>query len=408
MKLKRFGFLRHYRKIRIEGLNLSKIVNKCIKNGIILKDLIWEDSVQSTVTIKGEDFERFRREAGNSYRMTVLEEGGIIPVFKNLKSQLISVLGAFLLGALLFYQGFFIAEIRVDGYTKTTEAEIRETLTEAGLYEGARKPDSYEEVKAALYENHDTVTWVGIFERGRLVEVTIAEADDENETEVSDTTPVDIVAERTGIVEKIIPLQGNAMVQKGDYVNKGDLLISGTFEYQSTDYSRGDKVFRMYSHADGQVMAKIPRQVTFYIQNAERVKEKTGRSVPGLYIRLGDLEIDTARKLYRYEASRREETTIIDIAKPLPLKISTVRICQVNLRNEPVTPDKLRRVTEAAVRQYAKDNLEKHEMVLSSTISFRERENLMEAVVFMENLEDIGVDKKIKVKKNQKDEEKTQ
>ena len=57
MKLKKFGFLRHYKKIKVEGTDLNGIVNKCMKNGIPMRNLKWKDPLESTVEIKGEDFQ---------------------------------------------------------------------------------------------------------------------------------------------------------------------------------------------------------------------------------------------------------------------------------------------------------------------------------------------------------------
>lgn len=61
--MKKFGFLRHHRKIRIEGTELHKIVNKCIKNDITLKDLRCKDTLESTVCVKDEDYSRLRKAA---------------------------------------------------------------------------------------------------------------------------------------------------------------------------------------------------------------------------------------------------------------------------------------------------------------------------------------------------------
>lgn len=55
----------------------------------------------------------------------------------------------------------------MDGYIGLTETELRQTLAEAGIREGERKPDSYDDAKAALYKNHREITWVSIFEDGR-------------------------------------------------------------------------------------------------------------------------------------------------------------------------------------------------------------------------------------------------
>ena len=396
--------MRHHRKIRIEGMDLPGIVNKCIRNGILLKDLRYKDQLESTVEVKDDDYHRLKNIAGHSYRMTTISEGGTIPFLNKIKSNIPTIIGAFLLGALIFYQGLFVAEIRVDGYRSITEAEIRQTLADAGLEEGIRKPENYDDIKAALYENHRKITWVRIYEDGRSIKVNIAEAGRAEEAEKKDMTPAHIVATRSGFIEKITPLQGNARVQKGDYVNKGDILISGRYKYQSTDYSKGDGFFYMYSHAEGQILAKVPRQVTFYMQKAQPSEKITGRSIPGLYIRIGDMQIDTAKMMNRYEISVRSEAVLMDLVQPLPLKISFVKVKETEAKKRRISPEKRKAVTEAAIRQYKREEMTRGEEIVSYDIEFSETENLIIADVFMEVLEDIGEERKIDMKKEEKSE----
>ncbi len=374
----------------------------------MLKDLRYGDQTESTVEIKDEDYERLRRLAGHSYRMSGLGEGGLVPFIKSMKNNVFSIIGAFLIGALIFYQGTFIAEIRVDGYGSLTESEIRQTLKDAGVYEGVKKPEEYDHVKAALYENHEEITWVSIYEDGRHLKVTIAEAGKAKAAPSEDKTPADIVAARSGMIEKVLPLQGNAMVKKGDYVNEGDILISGDFEYQSTDYSRGDGFFNMYSHAKGQALAKVPRQVEFYMSRAQRTERLTGKLIPGVYIKIGDFEIDTVRPFYSYERSVRNEKSLLKVIKPLPFELSLVTTAEAEIKEKNISEEKQKSVIEAAIRQYERDVLKDGEEIAYYEIDYSKTKNLIKATVFMEVLEDIGEEKEIKVKKEEKEEEKSQ
>ena len=111
----KFGFLKHYRKIKIEGVDPKKILNKCLKHKITLEDLRWKNDITYTVRLQGEDYKRLKQLAGHNCKLTVLKEGGAIPLLQRLKRNIAAVAGAFLLGTLLFYQSMFIAEIQVDG-----------------------------------------------------------------------------------------------------------------------------------------------------------------------------------------------------------------------------------------------------------------------------------------------------
>jgi len=401
VKWKRFGFLRHYRKIKIEGFNLSNVVNKCIGRGISLRHLRWKTPLESTVEVSGEQYDELKRAAGNSYRFTVIGEGGAFFLFKSMKANTAAITGAFLLGALIFYQSIFVAEIRIDGYSSISEENLHRTLAEAGLYEGVRKPEDYGAVKEALYDEFDNITWVSIFENGQLVEVQIAEAAETEEAKMSDETPTDIVAGASGTVETILPLTGNACVKKGDYVSEGDLLISGTYEYQSTDYSRGDEIFTMYSHADGQVIAKVPLRLTYYLEKNERKLEKTGSSFWGIYIKIGDAEIDTAVKMNRYEVSERSERTVLDIVRPIPVTISFIKIEEAIAKESRQSEENLQKVVDAAVRQYARENFDDGESISTQSVEYTDEAGVIRAEVMLEVLQDIGVEQEIDVKEDE-------
>ena len=407
MKWMKFGFLKHYRKIKIEGVDPKRILNKCLKYRITLRDLRWKNDISYTARLQGDDYERLKRLAGHTYQLTVLKEGGAVPLLQRLKRNIAAVVGAFFLGALLFYQSLFIAEIHVDGYRSLDETEVLATLREAGIFEGARKQGEYGAAKELLYRTYDTLTWVSFYEEGRLLHVDLAEGGEHNKsTEKADDTPVDIVASQSGMIRQILPLQGNAKVQKGDYVNQGDLLISGRFRYNSTDYSRGDKEFTKYMHAQGRVLAKVPCRLEYYFEKKQRQKTETGNYFHGIAIHLGDFDFDSTRGWGGYEASVRKEHRLFEFVRPLPFSLRLVTVKEVSLSERGRTPESLQKIVAAALRDYEKHSLKEGERILSQEINYTESENLIKADALLEVERDIGVEKKIDAKKEEKAEKK--
>ena len=85
--------------------------------------------------------------------------------------------------------------------------------------------------------------------------------------------------------------------------------------------------------------------------------------------------------------------------KPLPVCIKLVRINEVKIEEEPQDIGNLGKVIDAVLRQYAKDNLNKEERILDSSVDYSESEGLIKADVMLEVLEDIGTEKYIKIVK---------
>ncbi|HIT99160.1 MAG: sporulation protein YqfD [Anaerovoracaceae bacterium] len=401
----KFGFLKHYRKIKIEGINLLVVINKCIKHRITLRNLKCRNEVEYTAELKREDCDRLKDITGSKYRITVIKEGGILPLFKKIKYNVITIAGAFLLGALIFYQSLFIAEIRVDGCQSISEADIRETLRSAGIYEGARKAENYEEAEVMLHKEYENITWASIYDEGRLINVKISETDSAEKDERQERTeekeaPCNIVAAKAGIIENITPLTGNAQVEKGDYVNEGDILISGKFEYKTSNYSRKEEEGVMYSHAEGKVMARVPEHFTYYFEKKKRAREYTGNYFFGIKFKVGDLCLDTVSGRGGYEVSETESKEIFNISKVFPASLEIVKIREVKLKEETVSRDDIQKVVDASLRQYQKDNMDEGESILESSIEYGETAGLIKASVFAETLIDIGEERDLKKEKN--------
>ncbi|NLD18989.1 MAG: sporulation protein YqfD [Clostridiales bacterium] len=390
--------MRHYKRIKLEGNDLTGLVNRCIRKGITLRSLKWHDPLESTFEFKGDDSEKIKKIAGHSYKITVLREGGFVPAFRTMKTNIAAIIGAFLVGALIFYQGLFVAEIRVSGYENISETEIRQTLKSVGLYEGARKQGTYEDVKKALFANYENITWASIYEKGRLVEVDIAQAKRVYQGEKNKETPAHIVATKSGMIEQILPLKGSAVVQKGDYVKEGDILISGKYEYQSSDYSKGDKIFKLYSHAEGRVLARVPESQTYYFEKNVRNLEPTGKMLPGIYVKIGDFELDTTDGHRSFETSQKTFYKAFSFVRPIPLQLYFTRVREVKAVERPQKTEEMQTVAEAALRQYERENLGKNEMILDSSFSFHEEANTIRVSAMLELLEEIGEEKHINQK----------
>ena len=91
--------------------------------------------------------------------------------------------------------------------------------------------------------------------------------------------------------------------------------------------------------------------------------------------------------------------------KPLPVKISLIKIQEVEIKERHRDMNKVKEVVEAAVRQYQKDNLKEGEEILAQNIDYSESQGVIKADVLLEVLEEIGAEKIIKVKEEEKTEE---
>ena len=103
----------------------------------------------------------------------------------------------------------------------------------------------------------EELSWMSINLYGTRLEVVVREAVESPEI-MDDEGFYDVSSEADGIITQVEPLAGEAAVQEGDTVARGEVLISGLISIQPPQYS--DQPVRYYPvHARGRVYARTWR-----------------------------------------------------------------------------------------------------------------------------------------------------
>ena len=219
----RGSFLEYYKEIKIEGFEQQKLLTQCIKSGIVLRDIHIQNDIEMTIKIMDWDYSKFQKLVKNRYQVTILRENGYKPIFKRIVSKRSTIVGLILFILLMYYQSSFVSEIRVFGYKSFNESAIRESLREAGFFEGCSKSVDVNKVKLYIYKDLNNIAWVGVKYIGNMAEVIIVEGAITPKP-VDITKPCHIVATKEGYVEKVIAKEGKIALGKGAYANVGDVL----------------------------------------------------------------------------------------------------------------------------------------------------------------------------------------
>lgn len=391
------AFTEHYKKIKIEGFRLDRLLDKCIKNHIHLKNIRFVNDIEIHLMISSRDLKKLQKLAKKSYKITVLGEGGYKYGLKRLWKRKITLLGILIFAAFLYYQSLFVAEIRVNGYESIDEPHLRQTLAEAGLYEGCRKKIDLNKVKIRLYEEYEQIVWAGVEFEGNRAVVSIAEGEKTLKTDVAKKKPCHIVADRPGYISKIVPIEGQRAVRDGTYVKKGDILITGEIPLQKTTYgteSEGQE--KTYVHGEGLVEARIPERIIFCAPRYERIKKRTGRKHWSIAVNGHSL----SEKMSSYKTSVKKTKNLIHMVKPFPLKIDAVVIEEAVLFDREIKNRELKRAVNASIRQYVKENLPKKAQILNKSLNFSREKNIINIGVTLETLQQIGTEEEIIVDKS--------
>ncbi len=135
------------------------------------------------------------------------------------------------------------------GTEKIDNNELIEDLKNMGLKRGAlRSRVNTNEIINDVRLKRKDISWIGIELKGVNAIVNIVEAENKPKL-IDDQDYCSIVATKDAQIVKISAQNGSAVVNEGDIVTKGDVLIAGWMEGKFTG--------TRYVHASGIVKGKV-------------------------------------------------------------------------------------------------------------------------------------------------------
>lgn len=387
---RRFSSLHNFRKVRIEGFEQHRLLSRCVNEGIMLRNLRVENDISMVCEILNEDWEQFLLLTKKSYRISILRERGYRAAARWLFSKRVTMVGLVLFFAILYYQANFVAEIRISGYERIQESQIRQALAELGLYEGCSKDLDLTDVKTKMFQKLDALSWIGIQYKGSLAEVTIVEGTLDRKN-VDQTVPTHVVAAKDGYIEKVIPRDGLQIAQDGAFVRKGDIVISGIIPIEDKSYTnrKPEELIRQV-HANGDVKARIIYRFHCYQEKNEIIKKKTGKKYMGVSLQVGNFSLDTSTLYWPYEASLRNEQKLFSTVRPIPVNLSLVQVSEVKQTKRQRTEEEIKKTAFTQARQLQKENIPEKAQILNKSLKFEPKENIIEVIIMMQALEEIG------------------
>lgn len=221
-------------RVRLQGKNLEKMINMALSRGIFINDVKRkEDGIHFKV--RSSAFSALKSIADeNGYQLEVTDKEGL-PFYRALlKRRLGFVAGALIFIISLYLLSSFVWFVDVIGHKQVDQNRILLAAARYGLYQGAAKWDfSRTEVEEGILRDIHELSYVRVDVRGVKVHIEVVEKVLPRE-EI--TGPCHMVAARDGMVEQVLVLDGQANVNQGDVVAKGDILISGVVFPQASPY----------------------------------------------------------------------------------------------------------------------------------------------------------------------------
>ena len=216
------------KKIKIKVSNyLPKFFDKCIKNKIDLYDITYLNEDEIIVLININDFKKIKKL--NYYsKIIIYDYDGILKIKNNISKNKYYYLMFIFCFVFMDIITSYIVDIDIIHENKNIRALVKKELNNHNIkkYTLAYSFDELEKIKNQIIkDNKNELEWISITRSGMKYIIKIQERVIKK-TEKEEGYR-NIIAKKDGSITKVISNKGEVLVRSGDYVKKGDILISG-------------------------------------------------------------------------------------------------------------------------------------------------------------------------------------
>ncbi len=244
-----FSRIKSHYIISVNTLYPEKIINILQNNGIYLWDIKYENNVLSfkafndSMDIVNAAAERFASSA------CVSEKLGCERLYEYFKGKKAFFYCAVFVLILIVVFSRFIWEINIYGTRNIKPNDIMQYLYSQNIKQSvSRRKIDTDKLSSDILSNFNSLSEAVVELKGTSLYITVVEKDSPIVL-YDKSIPVNIIASEDGYVDEIEVYNGTQLVIAGTMVKKGDVIISGTVEYDS-----GEAKEMRYVHAMGKVL----------------------------------------------------------------------------------------------------------------------------------------------------------
>ncbi|MCC3863280.1 sporulation protein YqfD [Terrisporobacter petrolearius] len=222
------SFIRGYYTIVVEGLDTESFLNYLIRNKIYVYNVNRIEKTKIEFNIDRENFKRLKKiHRSNKFNIKVKKQTGIPFIAKRIYTYRGMVICAIISLIILMSTSQFVTDVYI-----TVPEGIDKVALKKELYIQGVKPGVYKKsidrkvVRENIMVKFNQIAYVSINVKGTNIFVNITKKDGSQNSK-ENSNYCNIIATKDGIIEKVVPRSGEALVEEGDIVKKGDVLVNG-------------------------------------------------------------------------------------------------------------------------------------------------------------------------------------
>lgn len=389
LAIKIWYYFKGYVIIRVEGLTLERLLNLAATYNIYLWDIKRHSNIVLEMKSTTRGFKELREIVKKvGCRIEIKEKIGFPFIIMKLRERKMLVVGFLLFWMTIFLLTSTIWKIEILGIEQTPREEIISLLKENNIYTGKLKFNIEKEaVKDVLINNYDYFSFTSVSIKGTKLIIEIKEQDLPPE-KIDKSYPCHIVAKKKGVIVKVIPKNGKAVVEKGEVVNEGEILITGILNNENTEE-------QILVHADGEILA-LTRYSSIVKEHIIKNEERyTGKVYKQKGIKIKDKGIMFMKGSIPFQNYKEVEVEkdLIDLDKwgiEFPIKKVEYEYREVELKEIKQNIDFLKQSAQIKATKEINKELPNNAQIQSKSTRHQLDDNILTTQVIVETIEDIG------------------
>lgn len=277
MKNQWFHFVSGYVKVEVKGKYTELFLKRCLEQNVSIWNVQRVDDLTISCYLLLKDIPKVRvllRRTG--CRLFFKQKFGLPFFLKKTYSRIGFLIGVFIGLSIVLLLSNVVWTIQIHGASPQLENEVKKELHQIGVKKGAfiLLLPSEQEIQQTLTERIDQLTWIGVTRLGTRYSFEIVEKKIPEEAER--LNPRHLIAKKKAVIHKVFVEKGKAMVEERDFVNKGDLLISGIV---------GGEENEKIVPAKGQILGEVWYLSEASVPLRSTIVTNTGRGMSKYYLK---------------------------------------------------------------------------------------------------------------------------
>lgn len=382
-------FLDKYKKtlvIKVSGRNISRYINKAIKNKILWTDLKIYNRNECTFKINENDLDNVEKTKG-IYKIEIIKLSGMLEIKNKINKNKYIFIFLILGISIIIFLSNVIFEVEVIHNNSEIKKLLYKELENNNIkkYTFKKTYDELQTIKKIILENNkEKLEWIEIETLGTKYVIKVEERKlKENIDNIGNSH---IIAKKSGIIKYIYASSGEVIRKKDEYVKEGDIIISGEITRPNSSV--------ILKPAIGKVYAEVWKTVSVDYPLTYKEEILTGKAKEIFILNIFNKRIS----LFDFDkyATFKPDKKIIYENNFKNINLTKEKQYEMNVIDEVWTIDEVIDKAKALSIKKVKETLKEDERILDYIVlEHYEDGSSIHMKIFFKILENIGISKKI-------------